>query len=110
MELFVELAPTEIDGRSRTHKATCIDVAGFKRYVRGQVTGVKNGNKRPTIAQENSRNARPAWAIVKTNSSQASEANTLFMVGVAYHDGKLLPFEKTYSPQFIEGQEKIYAA
>jgi hypothetical protein len=110
MVLFVELAPKEIDGRSRTHEVTCTDVAGFKRYVRGQVTGVKNGNKRPTIAEENARNVRPAWAIVKTNSSQASEANTMFMVGVAYHDGKLLPFEKTFSPQFIEGQERIHAS
>lgn len=107
MELFIELAPTEINGRPRTHKATCKDVAEFKRYVRGQVIGVKQTARRPLITEEIT--SRPAWSLVKSNSSPATEANTLFMVGVAYHDGRLHPFEKTYNPQFIEGQEKIYA-
>ena len=110
MELWIELAPTEIDRRPRTHKATCKDVAEFKRYVRGQVTGVNPKSKRPTIVQEKLRNTRPAWALVKTNSSPATEANMLFMVFAAYNDGRLTPTERTYNSQFIEGQEKIYAA
>jgi hypothetical protein len=110
MELFVELAPNEIDGHPRTHKVACKDVAEFKRYVRGQVTGVKQKERRLTLAQEKTHATLPAWAIVKTNSSPATEANTLFIVGAAYHDGRLIPFEKTYSPQFIEGQEKIHAS
>lgn len=110
MELYIELAPRQIDGRPTTHKVTCKDVSEFKRYVRGQVTGVKPGDKRPTILQENLRNVRPAWALVKTNSSPATEGNTLFMVWANYDDGQLKPTEKTYSPQFIEGQEKVYAS
>ncbi len=110
MELYVELAPSEIDGRPKTHKVTCKDVAEFKRYVRGQVTGVKNGTKTPTIVEEGARNVRPSWALVKSNSSAASEANTLFLVGASYHDGRLRPFEKTLNSQFIEGQERIYAS
>jgi len=110
MELYVELAPNEIDGRPRTHKVTCKDVAEFKRYVRGQVTGVKPGAKRPTIAQVAASNIRPSWALVKTNASPATEANTLFMVFAAWNDGRLTPTERTYNSQFIEGQEKIYAS
>ena len=103
MELFIELAPKKIGMRPRTHKVNLLDVAAFKRYVRGQVTGVKNGDRLPTINQEKNRNVRPSWAIVKSNSSPSSEGNILFIVSTAYDEGRLFPMEKTYSPAFTEG-------
>lgn len=105
MELFIELAPRNLNVRAKTHKIDLKDVAAFKRYARGQVTGTKNGYPRPTTSVERIQNVRPAWAIVKSNSSPSSEGNMLFIVAAAYHDGRLQPLEKTYNPSFIEGQE-----
>lgn len=106
MELFIELAPISLTSRARTHKINLPDVASFKRYVRGQVTGCKSTGLGPTISQEKRNPARPAYAIVKTTSALSSEANILFIISAAYHNGRLQPFEKTYNSDFIEGQEK----